>query len=123
MIEQALRAVGLRPEDTLGRYPHQLSGGQRQRTMVARTLLLRPQVDRRRRAGLDGRRLAAGDGARQSTAAQTEFGISLIYITHDLTTAYQISDRIIVLHRGGVVEAGRSRPDRQSIPSTHIRNC
>ena len=44
MIEQALRAVGLRPEDTLGRYPHQLSGGQRQRTMVARTLLLRPRV-------------------------------------------------------------------------------
>src|SRR5215211_1648973 len=44
MIDQALRAVGLRPEDTLGRYPHQLSGGQRQRIMVARTLLLRPRV-------------------------------------------------------------------------------
>jgi len=35
-----------------------------------------------------------------------EFGISLIYITHDLATAYQISDRIIVLHRGEIVEAG-----------------
>ena len=43
-IDQALRAVGLRPEETLGRYPHQLSGGQRQRTMVARTLLLRPKL-------------------------------------------------------------------------------
>ncbi len=40
LIGQALRAVGLRPEEILGRYPHQLSGGQRQRTMVARALLL-----------------------------------------------------------------------------------
>src|SRR5262249_58289733 len=43
-IESALRAVGLRPEETLGRFPHQLSGGQRQRVMVARALLLRPRV-------------------------------------------------------------------------------
>jgi peptide/nickel transport system ATP-binding protein len=41
MIEATLRAVGLRPEETLGRYPHQLSGGQRQRIMVARALLIR----------------------------------------------------------------------------------
>ena len=44
MIEETLRAVGLRPEETLGRYPHQLSGGQRQRIMVARALLIRPRV-------------------------------------------------------------------------------
>lgn len=43
-IEESLRLAGLRPEDTLGRYPHQLSGGQRQRIMVARALLLRPRV-------------------------------------------------------------------------------
>src|SRR5438046_7432551 len=43
LIEDSLRAVGLRPEETLGRYPHQLSGGQRQRHMVARTGLLRPR--------------------------------------------------------------------------------
>src|SRR5215471_8713796 len=43
-IEAALIAVGLRPEDTLGRYPHQLSGGQRQRLTVARALLLRPRL-------------------------------------------------------------------------------
>src|SRR5207247_3766996 len=40
LIDEALRAVGLRPEETLGRFPHQLSGGQRQRVMVARALLL-----------------------------------------------------------------------------------
>src|ERR1700677_2572624 len=44
LIEDALRAVGLRPEEILGRFPHQLSGGQRQRTMVARALLLKPEL-------------------------------------------------------------------------------
>jgi peptide/nickel transport system ATP-binding protein len=106
MIDQALHAVGLRPEDTLGRYPHQLSGGQRQRTMVARTLLLRPRVivadepvsmiDASLRATVLGNLLQL----------KRDFGISLIYITHDLTTAYQISDRIMVLYRGHVVEEG-----------------
>ena len=43
-IEDSLRLAGLRPEDTLGRYPHQLSGGQRQRIMVARALLLKPKL-------------------------------------------------------------------------------
>jgi ABC-type oligopeptide transport system ATPase subunit len=108
MIEQALVAVGLVPDDTLGRYPHQLSGGQRQRIMVARTLLLRPRVivadepvsmiDASLRATVLGNLLQL----------KTEFGISLIYITHDLTTAYQISDLIMVLYRGEVVEAGSS---------------
>jgi len=106
MMEQALRLVGLQPENTLGRYPHQLSGGQRQRTMVARTLLLRPQVivadepvsmiDASLRATVLGNLLQL----------KRQFGISLVYITHDLTTAYQISDRIVVLYQGDVVEAG-----------------
>jgi peptide/nickel transport system ATP-binding protein len=106
LIEQALRAVGLQPENTLGRYPHQLSGGQRQRTMVARTLLLRPRVivadepvsmiDASLRATVLGNLLQL----------KRQFGISLVYITHDLTTAYQISDRIIVLYQGDTVESG-----------------
>ncbi len=106
MVEEALHAVGLRPEETLGRYPHQLSGGQRQRIMVARALLLRPRliiadepvsmVDASLRATILGSLLKLNE----------EFGISLIYITHDLTTAYQVSQDIIVLYRGSVVEAG-----------------
>lgn len=106
MIDRALRAVGLKPEETLGRYPHQLSGGQRQRTMIARTLLLRPKV------------IVADEPVSMVDASlrvqiltnllqlKEQFGISLIYITHDLATAYQISDHIIVLHRGVVVEEG-----------------
>lgn len=106
LIEQALRAVGLKPEETLGRYPHQLSGGQRQRTMVARTLLLRPKVI------VADEPVSMVDASLRVTVLgnllqlKRDYGISLIYITHDLATAYQISDRIIVLHRGEVVESG-----------------
>jgi oligopeptide/dipeptide ABC transporter ATP-binding protein len=106
MIADTLRAVGLRPEETLGRYPHQLSGGQRQRIMVARALLIRPKiiiadepvsmVDASLRATILGNLRQLHD----------EFGISLIYITHDLTTAYQISQNVIVLYRGMIAEAG-----------------
>jgi ABC-type oligopeptide transport system ATPase subunit len=105
-IQQALHAVGLKPEETLGRFPHQLSGGQRQRTMVARTLLLRPKVI------VADEPVSMIDASLRVTVLQNllqlkqQFGISLIYITHDLTTAYQISDHIIVLHRGEVVEQG-----------------
>ena len=101
-----MRAVGLRPEEMLGRYPHQLSGGQRQRIMVARALLLRPHliiadepvsmVDASLRATILG-------SLRQ---LNQELGISIIYITHDLATAYQVADNIIVLYRASVAEAG-----------------
>jgi peptide/nickel transport system ATP-binding protein len=106
LMEEALRAVGLRVEETLGRYPHQLSGGQRQRIMVARALLLRPRlivadepvsmVDASLRATILGSLLTLN----------REFGISVVYITHDLTTAYQVSEDIVVLFRGAVAEAG-----------------
>lgn len=106
LIEQALRAVGLRPADTLGRYPNQLSGGQRQRIMVARALLLRPKlivadepvsmIDASLRVSI----------LKNLLQLKQDFGISILYITHDLTTAYQISDSIIVLYRGAVVEQG-----------------
>jgi peptide/nickel transport system ATP-binding protein len=106
LIEDALRAVGLRPEEILGRFPHQLSGGQRQRVMVARALLLRPHlivadepvsmVDASLRATILG----------SLRLLNQERGISIIYITHDLATAYQVADNIIVLYRASVAEAG-----------------
>ncbi len=106
MIDEALLAVGLRPQDTLGRFPHQLSGGQRQRTMIARTLLLRPRII------VADEPVSMVDASLRVTILasllrlKNDFGISLIYITHDLATAYQISDHIIVLNKGKVVEQG-----------------
>lgn len=106
LIEEALSAVGLRPEETLGRYPHQLSGGQRQRVMVARSLLLRPRVI------IADEPVSMIDASLRATVIESlrdlnrRFGISLIYITHDLTTAYQLSENIVVLYRGSVAEVG-----------------
>jgi peptide/nickel transport system ATP-binding protein len=106
MIEEALSTVGLRPQEILGRFPHQLSGGQRQRLVVARALLLRPSlliadepvsmVDASLRATILG----------NLQKLNQEFGISIIYITHDLATGFQISHNMIVLYHGAVAEAG-----------------
>jgi peptide/nickel transport system ATP-binding protein len=105
-IGEALRTVGLQPQEILGRFPHQLSGGQRQRVMVARALLLRPKlivadepvsmVDASLRATILGSLRTLTD----------EHGISILYITHDLATAYQVSDSILVLYRAHLAEAG-----------------
>jgi len=106
LIDEVLEAVGLRPEDTLGRYPHQLSGGQRQRLMVARALLPKPRLI------IADEPVSMVDASLRATILGSlrklnqEFGISLLYITHDLTTAYQISQNIIVLYAGSVCEAG-----------------
>src|SRR4029079_2245131 len=106
LIEESLRLAGLQPEDTLGRYPHQLSGGQRQRIMVARALLLNPRVI------LADEPVSMVDASLRATILESlvklkrELGISLVYITHDLTTAYQVSQNIYVLYRGSVAEVG-----------------
>ena len=106
MMEAACERVGLHPQDTLGRFPHELSGGQRQRLMVARALLLRPKL------------LIADEPVSMIDASlraivlsslrtlNTDLEIPILYITHDLTTAYHIAHAIIVLYRGTIVEAG-----------------
>ena len=106
LIRDVLETVGLRPEETLGRYAHELSGGQRQRIMVARALILRPRLI------VADEPASMIDASLRATVLSSlrrlneEFGISIVYITHDLMTAYQISDNIVVLYRGSVVEAG-----------------
>ncbi len=106
LIEEALVMVGLQPDETLGRYPHQLSGGQRQRVMVARALLLKPRII------LADEPVSMVDASLRATILESlqklnkELGISVVYITHDLTTAYQISDNLMIMYQGSVVEAG-----------------
>jgi peptide/nickel transport system ATP-binding protein len=105
-IEDALNQVGLRPADVLGRYPHQLSGGQRQRLTVARCLLLKPRLI------VADEPVSMIDASLRATILDAlrklkdDYGISLIYITHDLATAYQISERMEILYRGQAVETG-----------------
>jgi peptide/nickel transport system ATP-binding protein len=106
LIEEALNMVGMRGEEVLEKYPHQLSGGQRQRMMVARAYLLRPSL------------IVADEPVSMVDASlramildimlklREQQNISFLYITHDLSTAYQVCDDIYILYQGSVAEKG-----------------
>ncbi len=106
LIEESLRAVDLRPEDVIGRYPHQLSGGQCQRVMLARIFLIRPKVI-----------IADEPVSMIDVAIRTLFlnilidfrdkhNISCLFITHNLSTAYYVGGQMMVLCFGRVAESG-----------------
>lgn len=106
LIEDALNVVGLRGEEILEKYPHQLSGGQRQRVMVARAYMLRPRLI------VADEPVSAVDASLRAMILdimlrlRDEHGISFLYITHDLSTAYQIGDDMVVLFQGITAEKG-----------------
>ncbi len=106
LVEQAIEAVGLRPEETLGRFPHQLSGGQRQRVIVARVFLLKPKII------IADEPVSMVDASLRATILEAlrelhkTSEMSILYITHDLNTAYQVADNIMIMYRGNIVEAG-----------------
>ena len=106
LIEESLRAVSLQPEAVLGRYPHQLSGGQRQRVMLARIHLLRPDyviadepvsmLDAQTRKGfLDILK-----------NFQRSYGITTLFITHDLSSVQYVGGDMMVINKGQIVERG-----------------
>lgn len=105
-VHDSLRVVGLDPSEVLRKYPHEFSGGQLQRIMIARAFLAGPKVivadepvsmiD----ASLRAKLLEVLLGLKQ------DYGISFLYITHDLSTAYHIGDSTMILYRGSLVEHG-----------------
>ena len=105
-MHEACEAVGLKPELILRRYPHELSGGQRQRLIVARALMLSPKLL------IADEPVSMVDASLRATILKNiydlkdKYGISIVYITHDLATAYHVSDYVMVLYKGHVVEAG-----------------
>ena len=106
LIEESLNVVGMRGEEVLEKYPHQLSGGQRQRMMVARAYMLKPRLI------VADEPVSAVDASLRAMILdimirlRDERDISFLYITHDLSTAYQIGDEIFMLYQGSVTETG-----------------
>jgi peptide/nickel transport system ATP-binding protein len=106
LIDQTLQAVGLSHEQISGKYPSEFSGGQLQRISIARALLTNPTL------------LIADEPVSMVDASlrmsivnlfkelKEAFGMSVLYITHDLATAYYVSDRIAIMFRGNIVEMG-----------------
>jgi ABC-type oligopeptide transport system ATPase subunit len=107
--DRALRKVGLSLAEVKDRFPHELSGGQLQRIAIARALIPGPRL------------IVADEPVSMVDASlrvaivnlfkdlRDELKVSIIYITHDLATAYYISDRIIIMQKGEVVESGDAR--------------
>jgi peptide/nickel transport system ATP-binding protein len=105
-VEASLREVGLDPYDVLDKWPHQLSGGQVQRVMIARALAVGPEllIADEPTSMLDASLRVTVLNLLTDLRRQHNMGI--IFITHDLGQAYYISDRILVMYRGQLVEQG-----------------
>jgi peptide/nickel transport system ATP-binding protein len=108
-MDEALQKVGLSLAEVAGRFPHELSGGQLQRVAIARALIPNPRLliaDEPVSMVDASLRMAIVNLLR---SLRDDFGVSVIYITHDLATAYYISDRLIIMQKGKVVETGPAR--------------
>jgi ABC-type oligopeptide transport system ATPase subunit len=106
VCDRALRSVGLSLERVRGKYIRQFSGGELQRISVARALIPRPKLivaDEPVSMVDASLRMSIVNLFRQIVEEQ---GVSFIYITHDLSTAYYLSDQVSIMNRGRVVESG-----------------
>ena len=107
MAHYLLRRVGL-PEQAYHRYPHEFSGGQRQRIAIARCLTMKPEIL------VCDESVSALDVSVQAQVLnllqdlQDEYGMSYIFISHDLSVVKYISDQVMVMHHGSVVEMADS---------------
>lgn len=104
-VDQLMKLVGLDPVSAT-RYPHEFSGGQRQRIVIARALAVKPKLL------VCDEAVAALDVSFQAQvinllkSVQTQLGLSILFIGHDLATVRYISDRILVMYLGQIVEEG-----------------
>jgi len=106
IIRYTLETIGMNPDEIMGRYPHQLSGGQMQRLLIARSLIIHPNL-------LVADELTSMIDASTRVTVLNELlrlkkneKMSVLFITHDLAQAYFIGDRIAIMRKGEIVERG-----------------
>ncbi len=112
-VRELVELVGLKP-DHLQRYPHEFSGGQRQRIGIARALAMQPGVHRLRRADFRARRVHSGADHQHAGILQQKFGLTYLFVSHDLSMVRHISHNVGVMYLGCMVER---RPWTSCIPT------
>ncbi|WP_072865064.1 ABC transporter ATP-binding protein [Marinitoga hydrogenitolerans] len=105
-IEKTITQVGMNPKNILGKYPHQLSGGQLQRLLIARALLMDVKilVADELISMLDASTRI--DVLNLLESIRKETGMAIVFITHDLSLGYYLSDRTLIMYKGEIVEHG-----------------
>ncbi|KQT49838.1 ABC transporter ATP-binding protein [Devosia sp. Leaf420] len=109
VMDEALQKVGLSLKEVRGRFPHEMSGGQLQRCAIARALIPNPPLL------ITDEPVSMVDASLRMSivnllkSLRDDLKVSVIYITHDLATAYYISNRLIIMQRGRIVEMGDAR--------------
>jgi peptide/nickel transport system ATP-binding protein len=106
LASEALLDVGLNPDEVFNKYPHQLSGGQRQRILLARIPLIKPKILLADEPVSMIDSSLKADILKLIQKLQNEHEMSCLLITHDLSNAYCISNEIIILYLGSVMEQG-----------------
>ena len=108
-LQEALNSVGLKYADVKGKYPNQFSGGELQRVSIAHALIPHPNII------IADEPVSMVDASLRMNiinlflSLKQEYNTSFLYITHDLATAYYVSDYIAVMYRGAIVEFGKAR--------------